>query len=111
MYSIIVPLKTSIFAVNEIGIRKAFGATAQQILYRIRRRYFSLIGIAAVISIPLSNHIMTNWISKFAYRIEITWQVYGWIILFGLVAIAVTVSYHALKGASLNPAKTLKHSN
>jgi putative ABC transport system permease protein len=96
---------------KEIGIRKAFGATAQQILYRIARRYFFLIGIAAVISIPLSNHIMTNWISKFAYRIDITWQVYAWVILFGLIAIVVAVSYHVLKGASLNPAKTLKHNN
>lgn len=94
---------------KEIGIRKAFGASSLQIFRKIIKRYVWLIIIASIVGAPLSYRIMNDWISKFAYKIDITWQVFALVILVGLLLTIVSVGYHSLRGANLNPAETLKH--
>lgn len=94
---------------KEIGIRKVFGATSRQILYRVGRRYLLLIAIAAIVSIPVSYNLMSDWISQFAFKIDVTWQAYTIIIIGGVLTTLFAVGYHCLRGANINPAETLKH--
>ena len=61
-----------------------------------------------VISSPLGWYVMQQWLSKFAYRIEIEWWMF---VLSGAIAIGIailTVSYQSIRAALVNPVKSLK---
>jgi len=51
---------------------------------------------------------MNAWLQNFAYRINISWDVF---VLAGGLAVVIaliTVSYQAIKSATANPAKAIK---
>jgi putative ABC transport system permease protein len=51
---------------------------------------------------------MHNWLQDFAYRINISWWVFG---VAGLLALAIalsTISYQAIRAALANPVKSLR---
>lgn len=93
---------------KEVGVRKVLGASFSKILILLTGDFLKLVGIAIVISIPLSWWLMNNWLENFANRISLS----PWLFLVPalvLIVIAIgTVSYHTYYTANLNPAKTLK---
>lgn len=94
---------------KEIGIRKVFGASTKQILLRISRRYVALVLSASLIASALSHIVMSNWLSNFAFKINIDWQIYIIGILAALGILAVSIGYHTISAARSNPSQTLKH--
>jgi len=93
---------------KEIGIRKSLGATTAHIFGLFSIDFVKLVGIAMVISSPLGWYVMQQWLSKFAYRIEIEWWMF---VLSGAIAIGIailTVSYQSIRAALVNPVKSLK---
>jgi len=99
---------TSELRTKEIGIRKAFGASASNILFMLCKSYFSLILIALVIAIPAANYFITEWMTNFAYHEDLN----GWIFLISGILVFVTaviaVSSKALRAANINPAHSLR---
>jgi putative ABC transport system permease protein len=51
---------------------------------------------------------MNKWLKDFQFTITISWELFAVSMLAGLTVALITVSYHALKTAWLNPADTLK---
>jgi putative ABC transport system permease protein len=93
---------------KEIGIRKALGATAAQVVGLLSKQFLTLVGIGAGIALPLAYWAMERWLQGFAYRTTVGAGVMGSaVVLAGIVAF-VAISYHALQAARLNPATTLK---
>lgn len=93
---------------KEIGIRKALGATAGQVVGLLSKQFLTLVGMGAAIALPLAYWGMKEWLSGFAYRTTIGMSVLvGSVALAGVVAF-VAISYHALQAARLDPATTLK---
>lgn len=95
--------------VKEISIRKVLGATERSLLLLLSRDYVMLIGIALIISVPITWYFMTNWMSTFEYKVGIgadTFLIAGGLSL--LIAL-LTISYEAIKAAWSQPAKTLKY--
>ena len=94
---------------KEIGLRKVLGINTSQVMLLLSREYFYLIGLAFVISIPVAYLIIDGWLEQFAYRISIqVWPfIYAGILTFCVAMI--TILWHALKAAAINPAKTLKY--
>jgi putative ABC transport system permease protein len=94
---------------REIGIRKVLGATAYHIVGMLNRKFALLVSISILVSIPVASYLMSIWMQGFAYRAEL--QV--WLFLSaiaGAFAVAfLTVSFHSLKAALMNPAETLKY--
>jgi len=94
--------------IKEIGVRKTLGASVPTILMLFSKSYVQLIIIAFVISIPLSNYMITEWMSEFAYRLPIQW----WHFLVpGLAVISLglaTVMVQSLKAAKANPVDALR---
>lgn len=94
---------------KEIGIRKVLGASAISVLTLFGMEYFKLILISFIIAIPLSIFILQEWLSGFAYRVEIEW----WVIMSTGLAVVIiswlTVGYHSLKTSLINPAETLRN--
>ncbi len=94
---------------NEIGIRKAFGASVGQILYIFNKEFMILVLIANVIAWPLSWFAIDSLLDNFAYRIDIP----VWIFIASLIiscGIAfLTISILAYRAAGKNPVDALRY--
>ena len=95
--------------IKEIGIRKVFGAELSTIFFLLNRQYVGLAMIAFVLATPLSWYIMHQWMANFKYSISISWQIFALSMVGGLLIALLTVSYHAIKTALINPTETLKY--
>jgi putative ABC transport system permease protein len=94
--------------IREIGIRKVLGASVANIVALLSSHFLILVIIALVIASPIAWYGMNQWLQNFAYRIDISWQVFA-LAGFGALFIALlTVSFQAVKAALTNPAKTLR---
>jgi putative ABC transport system permease protein len=103
---------SGINAVNrtkEIGIRKVMGARIYNIFVLLNRQYIWLSLIAYTVAIPFSWWVMNIWLSDFQFKITMGWQLFVISIVGGLGVALLTVSYHAIKAAFINPAETLKY--
>lgn len=96
---------------KEIGIRKVMGASVPQLVMMLSRHFTVLVLIAfAIASIGLW-FAAGQWLTDFAYRIELIqqWDIF---IIAGLLALVVawlTISYQSIKAAIANPIKSLRH--
>ena len=93
---------------KSIAVRKVFGSNVQRELWRTVKDYMVLVGIAALIGIPLAVWFCGRYLDRFAYRIEH----YGWIIavaaILGMLMAFLSVLWQTLKAARTNPAEALK---
>ncbi len=94
---------------KEIGIRKVMGAELTNIFVLLNRQYVWLALIAFSLAAPLSWYFMNKWLASFKYAITISWEIFAVSMTAGLMLALITVSYHALKVATINPAETLKY--
>ncbi len=94
--------------IKEIGIRKAMGASSNQIIWMFSRRYVIWVGMAAVLALPLSLLFIRNWYSNFFYHSPIHWWFFGLAFLTTLLVALVTVWGRASLAAHANPAETLR---
>lgn len=99
---------TTSLRTKEIGVRKVLGASVSNIVFLLSKDLVKLIMIAFVISIPFSWYIMNNWLSDFAYHIEIGISVFVIAGASALLISWVTVSYQSIKAAIVNPIKSLR---
>jgi putative ABC transport system permease protein len=99
---------TVVKRVKEIGIRKVMGASVTNIVNLISKDFVVLVLIAALIACPVAWWAMNSWLRDFTYKVPINWWVF---VLAGAAAMLialVTVAYHAIKAALVNPVKSLK---
>lgn len=93
---------------KEIGIRKVMGASVGSITTLISMDFLKLVGLAILVASPLAYYLMRGWLDGFAYRIQMTWWVFG---LAGLLTILIafaTIGFQAVKVALANPVKSLR---
>jgi putative ABC transport system permease protein len=95
---------------KEIGIRKVMGAELSNIFVLLNRQYIWLSLISFAIAAPLSWYVMTQWwLEDFQFKVTIGWELFAFSMLSGLLVALITVSYHAIRAALINPAETLKY--
>ena len=93
---------------REIGVRKALGASIQQVLALLSGEFVGLVLIANVFAWPAAWLIMQRWLGSFAYRTEVGWEVF---VLSGAAALLITlitIAYHVIRTALTNPAEVLR---
>lgn len=94
---------------KEIGVRKVLGATVQGIILLFAKEYMKLIILGFALAAPLAWFVMNEWLSNFAYRIDVT----TWIFLTGigttLLIALVTVGYRSIRAAIANPVDSLRY--
>lgn len=94
--------------IREIGIRKVFGASLNSLLILLTQKYFLLILIAFALVIPLTYMAADEWLSSFAYRINVSPWIYAKACLIIMAITVSTVSFHSIKAALTNPTNTLR---
>ena len=94
---------------KEIGIRKVLGASVSNLVVLLSRDFITLVGVAFVLSIPVA-YVAVNafFLNKFAYRIDLSWQLFLMAGVAALVIAGLTVSYQSIKVALANPVVALR---
>ncbi len=93
---------------KEIGIRKALGSSSTGIVMLLSGDFTKMVLLSVVIGIPVSYWLLSKWLERFAFHIELS----SWyFIAAGIIALViawVTVAWQAIKAASVNPVKCLR---
>jgi putative ABC transport system permease protein len=93
---------------QEIGIRKALGASTTRIVRLLSTDVAKLIGLAFLVGGPAAYVLARWWLRDFARRIALTpWPFLG-IGLGALVCALAAVSVHTVRAARTDPARTLR---
>jgi putative ABC transport system permease protein len=93
---------------QEIGIRKALGASLGGLVVNLSREFIALVGVAILVAAPLAYVGMQQWLQTFAYRIDVG---VGTLIAAGAVALVIallTVSTQTFRAARIDPATALR---
>ncbi len=93
---------------KEIGVRKVLGASIGSVVALLSKDFVKLVGIALLIASPLAWYAMNRWLQGFAYKIDLSWWIFG---LAGLLTVCIallTISFQAIKAALMNPVKSLR---
>jgi putative ABC transport system permease protein len=93
---------------KELGIRKVLGASSGSIMMLFLKEFVILMTIAIVISFPLGVISMNAWLTNYAYRIDLNWQIFTSIGLVFCLVIIAFVSFQTYKVAVTNPVKSLR---
>lgn len=97
------------FRERELGIRKVLGASYLTLLKLSNVRFLSLVGIALLISIPITYHVISDWLEGFPYRVE---NVNTYFIISSIAVLIMTVlvlTIHGHKNAQKNPVDILRN--
>jgi len=93
---------------KEIGIRKVLGATIGSVWFFLSQDFLRPVFYAFIIATPLAGYAMEKLLSRFEYRISLSWWMF---LLAGVAAIVIatlTVSYQGVKAALADPVKSLR---
>lgn len=93
---------------KEIGIRKALGASAAQIVRMLSVNYIKLVAIGFLVATPFAIWMLNKWLTSFAYHVDITWITVALACILSFAVALVTVGYKSVKAALENPVKSLR---
>jgi len=93
---------------REIGIRKAVGATAGQIVRLLSKDFAVLVGIGVAVAVPVAYIALEWWLSTFAYHIDLGVGVFLVAGGSALLVALLTVGTQAYRAAQTDPATTLR---
>jgi len=94
---------------REIGIRKTMGAMEGQITLMMIRDFSLYIIISLLIALPTVWFIARWWLSEFSFRISLKADLFIITALITTLVAILTVLYHALRTARINPVESLRY--
>ncbi len=93
---------------KEMGIRKVLGASFIAIQTSLNKASVGRLVLAILISAPLVVYWMEDWLSTFAYRIDLPYGLILSAVLLAAAIVLITVSFHSIKTFFINPVEILK---
>ena len=93
---------------KEIGIRKVMGASVTNLWQMLSKDFVVLVVIACMISIPMANYFLEQWLQQYEYRTQISWWIFAVTGVGAVLITLFTVSFQAIKAALMNPVKSLR---
>ncbi|MHA4896126.1 ABC transporter permease [Pedobacter sp. PWIIR3] len=94
---------------KEISIRKVLGADLKSILILLNRDFIKLVIVSNIIAIPIAFIIVTKWLGKYDFKINLTAWPFIIALIVSVVIAILTVSFQTLKVAKANPVDALKY--
>src|SRR6185437_9984702 len=93
---------------KEFGVRKILGASISNIVNLLLKDFLKLVLLAFLIASPIAWYFMSKWLQGYANHVNISWTVFLFAGLFVIAIALITISYHAIKAALMNPVKSLR---
>ncbi len=93
---------------KELAIRRVIGADLRALTMLIGKEYFWILGISAMIGIPISYWQISKWLENFAYHIDISPVVYLASILLVYLLLLLTIYWQTFKATTDNPINALR---
>ena len=93
---------------KEISIRLVLGASLKSIFNILTSDFLKLIILSFIIAAPIAWYMMNQWLQDFAYKTQITWEIFA---LTGVLAILIallTISYQSIRAALTKPVNGLR---
>ena len=93
---------------KDIAVRKVFGSTLESEIRKTVLEYLILLGIAAIIAVPIAIRLASRLLEQYSYRISC----YGWVfvvtVIIATIVAFISILWQTLKAAKTNPAMELK---
>ena len=93
---------------KDIAVRKVFGSTLESEIRKTVLEYLILLGIAAIIAVPIAIRLASRLLEQYSYRIS----GYGWVfvvtVIIATIVAFLSILWQTLKAAKTNPAVELK---
>lgn len=93
---------------KEIGIHKVLGASNFKIIRMLSQDFVLMVLFSCLVAFPIAYYIADDMLSAYTYRIKITWDIFIAAGMGTLIIALLTISYHAIKAALINPAVSLR---
>ncbi len=96
---------------QEIGIRKSLGASVTDIVKLLSKDFLKLVVYANLIAWPVTYFFTSSWLENFTYRFDMLTKlpiIFISSALIILVTAMITVGYHAIKAAMINPVNAIR---
>jgi putative ABC transport system permease protein len=93
---------------REIGIRKVLGASIGSLWRMLSGDFVILVLFACLVATPVAWYLLSDWLSRYEYRTEISWWIFAAAVGDALLITLATVSYQAIRAAIANPVNNLK---
>lgn len=94
---------------KEIGIRKVLGSSALGIVYLLTSDFTKIVFVSLCIALPSSFFLAGEWLSSFAFRIELEWWYFTGAGLATILIAWLTVGIQTVRAANINPTRCLKN--
>jgi putative ABC transport system permease protein len=95
--------------VKEIGIRKVMGSSEIEILNKLLGEIFFLVIIASCMASATSYFLMTEWLSNFAKRVDLSVWYFLMSISIAVLLALLSVALQCWKAATRNPVEALRY--
>ena len=92
---------------REIGIRRVYGSSVSEILYRLNKVYLKVLLISFVIAIPVSYYFMERWASNFMEKAPVGYLIYFVALLWISILTVGVVTFQSWRAANENPVDML----
>ncbi|WP_299246396.1 ABC transporter permease [uncultured Aquimarina sp.] len=93
---------------KEIGVRKILGASLANLWMLLSKDFIKLVIIALFIAGPIAYYFMSQWLQKFSYRTDISWNIFLIAGCGALIITIITISVQAIKSVTANPVDSLR---
>jgi len=93
---------------RDIGIRKIFGASVEELVLLLNRDYAVLLLVAGVVAAPLAHLASQRWLEGFAYRVVPGVVPIAAAVVLTALLVFLTVSYHSIRAARANTVDSLR---
>jgi putative ABC transport system permease protein len=99
---------TAVQRTKEIGIRKVLGASVAGIVSLLSKEFLLLVVIAFAVACPIAWYGGSQWLTTFAYRIDLGWEIFAIAMFSSLLIAFFTVGFQAMRAAMSNPVESLR---
>lgn len=90
------------------SVRKVFGCSRGEVFWNMALGFLKVVGISALLAIPLGYVAVDKWLAGYSYRIDNHWWLYLFaVLLIASVAVA-SITWQAVRLMNSNPIKELK---
>ena len=94
---------------KEVSVRKVLGASMTHVLILMPKSLLSLVLISGLIALPLTYFMAQEWLSGYAFRVDISIWMFLVPLITVLLVAALSVLPQSIKVALINPADSLRN--